>query len=183
MRIAPSARMESRAKLFGHPVHQMLVTFPIGAFGFSVASDVLHGYLGPRKFAQAATQALNFGLLSAALAIPFGAADFLAIPRGTRARRIGIWHAVGNVAMLGLFGASRVLRARRRSRAAAKWLSGSAFFLSGVTAWLGGELVDRYGIGVELEEHAPRSLPFSEDAPTLPGFSVTRTYRQAAAPR
>jgi uncharacterized membrane protein len=175
--------MESRAKLFGHPVHQMLVTFPIGAFGFSVASDALHGYLGKRKFAHAATQALDFGLISAALAVPFGAADFLAIPRGTRARRVGLWHAIGNVAMLGLFGASRVLRARGGSPSAAKWLSGSAFMLSGVTAWLGGELVDRHGIGVELEEHAPKSLPISEDAPTLPGFGVTRAYRSVPAPR
>ena len=175
--------MESRAKLFGHPVHQMLVTFPIGAFGFSVASDALHGYLGKRKFAHAATQALDFGLISAALAVPFGAADFLAIPRGTRARRVGLWHAIGNVAMLGLFGASRVLRARGGSPSAAKWLSGSAFMLSGVTAWLGGELVDRYGIGVELDEHAPKSLPVSEDAPTLPGFGVTRAYRSVPAPR
>lgn len=175
--------MESRAKLFGHPVHQMLVTFPIGAFGFSVASDVLHGYLGQRRFAHAATQALDFGLISAALAIPFGAADFLAIPRGTRAWRVGLGHAVGNTAMLGLFAASRVLRARGSSPRAAKWLSGSAFLLSGVAAWLGGELVDRHGIGVELEEPSPRSLPVSEDAPTLPGFGVTRAYRPMPAPR
>lgn len=175
--------MESRAKLFGHPVHQMLVTFPIGAFGFSVASDALHGYFGERKFAHAATQALDFGLISAALAIPFGAADLLAVPRGTRARKIGVWHAVGNTAMLGLFGASRLLRARGDAARAAKWLSGAAFMLSGVTAWLGGELVNRYGIGVELDEHAPPSLPVSEDAPTLPGFRSGRSLQPLAAPR
>lgn len=175
--------MKSRARLFGHPVHQMLVTFPVGAFGFSVATDALHGVLGERKLAHTASQALDFGLLTAALAIPFGVADFLAIPRGTRARRIGLWHAAGNAAMLSLFGASRVLRARGGSPRAAKWLSGSAFLVSGVAAWLGGELVDRHGIGVELEEHTPSALPVSEDAPTLPGYGVTRAYRPAPVPR
>jgi uncharacterized membrane protein len=158
----------------------MLVTFPIGALGFSVASDALHSCLGHQKFADAAALALDFGLMSGALAVPFGAVDWLAIPAGTRAKRVGLWHAVGNVGMLGLFGASRWLRRDDRASVSAKWLSGAAFMLSGVTAWLGGELVNRHGIGVSdrLGDNAPSSLPSSEDAPTLPGFRVA----QAALP-
>jgi uncharacterized membrane protein len=164
--------MESHAKLFGHPIHQMLVTFPIGAFGLSVASDTLHTMFGDQKYSHAATLALDFGLASGAVAIPFGLVDWLAIPEGTRAKRVGLWHAIGNVAMLGLFGASRWVRAREADSPAAKYLSGAAFMLSGVTAWLGGELVDRYGIGVKglVIEEAPASLPMSEEAPTLPGL-------------
>jgi uncharacterized membrane protein len=172
MPVAGNEFMESRAKLFGHPVHQMLVTFPIGAFGLSVASDALHTVVGEKKYSQAATLALDFGLASAALAIPFGLIDWLAIPQGTRAKRVGLWHAIGNVAMLGLFGASRWARVREESSLEAKYLSGAAFMLSGVTAWLGGELVDRYGIGVKglVIEEAPPSFPMSEEAPTLPGI-------------
>jgi uncharacterized membrane protein len=140
--------MESRAKLFGHPVHQMLITFPIGGFGFSVVGDALHTLSGRREHADAARQALNFGLASAALAVPFGLVDWLAIDRGTRAKRIGLWHALGNVAMLGLFATSRLLRGRGSAPTAAKLLAGGGLALGGVTAWLGGELIVRHGIGV-----------------------------------
>jgi uncharacterized membrane protein len=151
--------MESRAKLFGHPVHQMLVTFPIGAFGLAVASDALHGVSGERRYADAAQLALDVGLITGAVAIPFGLIDWLSIPRGTSARRTGIWHAASNAAMLGLFGASRWLRSRERASARAKALSGAAFLLSGVAAWFGGELVDHHGIGVKGVP-APAALPW-----------------------
>lgn len=170
--------MESRAKLFGHPVHQMLVTLPIGAFGLSVVSDALHTVGSQRKYSDAATVALDFGLVSAAAAIPFGLVDWLAIPPGTRARRVGLWHAVGNAVMLGLFGTSRWLRAKGDVRSA-KMVSGGAFMLGGVTAWLGGELVDRYGIGVKelpvgAGEPQPSSMPLSDDVPTLPGVALAQ---------
>jgi uncharacterized membrane protein len=140
--------MESRAKLLGHPVHQVLVTLPIGALVFSVASDVLHTLRGERKYASAARQALDFTLVTGLAAIPFGAVDWLAIERSTRARRVGALHALGNVAVVGLFAASRLLRREGRAPARAKWLSAAGFALSGATAWLGGELVDTHGIGV-----------------------------------
>lgn len=163
--------MESRAKVLGHPAHQMLVTFPIGALGLSVAADVLHAATGARKFADAATLALDFGLMTAAVAAPLGLIDWLAIPRGTRAKRIGSWHALGNAAMLGLFAGSRWLRARGPSPLDAKYLSGMGLALSGVAAWLGGELVVRHGIGVKAMPagagEADAALPMSEDVPTL----------------
>lgn len=140
--------MESRAKIFGHPIHQSLVAFPIGAFGVSIALDALHSRTGRYEHAEGARQALNFGLVSAALAAPFGLVDWMEIDPGTRAKRVGLVHAVGNLAMLGLFAASRLLRAGGSAPSSAKWTSGAAFMLSGVTAWLGGELVTRHGIGV-----------------------------------
>lgn len=175
----------------------MLVTFPIGAFGFSVVSDVLHAYSGERRYSDAAQQALDFGLISAALAVPFGAIDWRAIPGDTRAKRVGLWHGLGNTAVMALFGASRWLRREDSTSTTAKWLSGAGFALAGVTAWLGGELVDRHGIGVrdrlssDWPEDAPRlaernqlrddaaSMPISDDAPTLPGFRVRATPARA----
>jgi uncharacterized membrane protein len=140
--------MESRAKLLGHPVHQMLIPFPIGAFALSVAFDGLHGLTNNPEHARAARSTLGVGLVTAALVIPFGFIDWRAITPGTRAKKIGVLHAVGNAAMLALFGASRVHRSHDRPSSSAKLLSLTAFLLSGATAWLGGELVSRHGIGV-----------------------------------
>lgn len=183
--------MKSRATFLGHPIHQMLVDFPIGAFAFSVASDTLHTVVEKRRFADAASQALSFGLLSAAVAIPFGLVDYLAIGEKTRARRVGLWHAVGNAAVLGLFGASRWLRSGGEAPATAKWLSGTGFMLLGATAWAGGELVNRHAVGVHADarEDAPGLLAadgtgndkaFPEEDVTLPGISPSPGQRPAA---
>lgn len=152
--------MESRAKFAGHPIHQMMVAFPIGAFGMAVTSDVLRAGRSERTYEATAARAIDFGLVTSALAIPFGLVDWLAIPRGTRAKRVGLWHALGNATLLGLFVGSRWLRGRGDLRRA-QWLSGAGMMLGGLTAWLGGELVNRHGIGVhdQIGFDAPKALP------------------------
>ena len=152
--------MESRVRIFGHPLHQILVMFPIGALGFSVVSDVLHSASRRREHADAARNALTYSLVSGALAMPFGALDWMAVDRGTRAKRVGALHGLGNLAAVGLFAASRVLRTRGKAPARAKWLSGAGMLLSGFTAWLGTELVNRHGIGLqdEIGQDLPSSL-------------------------
>ena len=85
-----------------------------------------------------------------------------AIPGGTRARRIGLWHGLGNVVVLALFGSSWVLRRENPvlppTAAIIAGLMGVV--LMAITAWLGGELVDRLGVGVDEGAHldSPSSL-------------------------
>ena len=152
--------MESRARLLGHSVHQMLVTFPIGAFGFSVALDSLYTLTHRREHARAARMAIDFGLVTAGLAIPFGLIDYLGIQSQTRAKRVGLAHGLGNAAVAGLFVASRLMRCGAHAPARARMYSAVAFSLAGVTAWLGGELIARHGIGIndEVGQDLPSSL-------------------------
>lgn len=145
--------MESRAKLFGHPVHQIAVEFPIGMLAFTSLTDVLHALEPKPVWATAGRAALTAGIVGAAVAAPFGLIDYLAIPRKTRAKRIGAFHALGNVGVLSLFLGSLLLR-RRRARPASVALSSLAMLGLGVTAWLGGELINRLGVGV----YSPTSL-------------------------
>ncbi len=152
--------MESRAKILGHAGHQMLVPLPLGALALSVVMDACYTVTGNQQHARVARQALDFGLLGAAVAVPFGVVDFLAIPPGTRAKRVGVGHAVGNLVMLGLFATSRLLRRGDPECAAARGLSAAAFLASGVAAWLGGELVSRHAIGISDDNgpNVPSSL-------------------------
>src|SRR5690606_1973332 len=93
---------------------------------------------------------------------PFGLIDWLAIPRNTRARRVGAMHGLGNVVVLALFGVSLLLRwdPPHEPGAAAIALALCGAALAVVTGWLGGELVDRLGVGVDDGAHlnAPSSL-------------------------
>jgi hypothetical protein len=56
---------------------------------------------------------IGAGTIGGILAAPFGVIDWAAIPDGTRAKRIGSLHSLGNVVVFGLFGARWWLRHER----------------------------------------------------------------------
>jgi uncharacterized membrane protein len=155
--------MESRAKLLGHPIHQMLIPFPLGVLTMSVVFDLISLYLSRHvPLFTAAWYMIGAGVVSALLAAVFGAIDFLAIPKNTRAKRIGALHGIGNVIVVVLFAASWFLRRDHPGdpSVVAIALSLVAAGIAGVTGWLGGELVDRLSVGVDDGAHvdAPSSL-------------------------
>lgn len=143
--------MESRAKLFGHPVHQMLIVFPLGVLATSLFFDIIALVTDREGLFQAAWYMIAAGLISGLIAAVFGLIDFLAIPSGTRAKRVGAMHGGGNVIVVVLFAASWFLRRGHATDPGtlAIILSALGFSLAGVTGWLGGELVDRLGVGVD----------------------------------
>src|SRR5215510_1251747 len=154
--------MESRAKLLGHPVHQMLIVFPLGLLATAVIIDIVYFVGGALLFAELSFYLIIAGVIGGAVAAPFGLIDWLAIPANTRAKRIGALHGGGNAVVLLLFLASALLRAGLplAPPVAAYVCSFGGAALALVTAWLGGELVDRLGIGVSDGAHvdAPSSL-------------------------
>jgi len=154
--------MESRAKLLGHPVHQMLIVFPLGLLATAVIFDVLYLVTNDSTMATTAFWMLVAGIIGGALAAPFGWLDWLAIPRGTRAKTVGLWHGGGNVVVLLLFLGSCLLWREEPGRPSilAQGLAMLGAGLALVTGWLGGELVDRLGVGVDQGAHmnAPNSL-------------------------
>lgn len=154
--------MDSRAKLFGHPIHQMLIVFPLGLLATALVFDVMSLITGTGYWSQIAYPMIAAGILSGLLAAPFGLIDWLAIPSGTRAKRVGALHGAGNVAVLVLFAASWAFRgADPGAPPGFAYMAGFAGgLLALVTGWLGGELVDRLGVGVDDGAHldAPSSL-------------------------
>ncbi|HVJ31077.1 MAG TPA: DUF2231 domain-containing protein [Gammaproteobacteria bacterium] len=151
--------MESRAKLLGHPIHPMLIVFPLGLLATAVIIDIVYFVGGALIFAELSYYLIIAGLIGGAVAAPFGLIDWLAIPANTRAKRIGALHGGGNVVVMLLFVASALLRANLPSApaGAAYVCSFGGAALALVTAWLGGELVDRLGIGVSEGAHADAS--------------------------
>ena len=154
--------MESRAKIFGHPVHQMLIVFPLGLLATSVIFDILYLITGYTSLSLVAYWLLVAGIIGGLVAAPFGAIDWLTIPEGTRAKRVGVLHGGGNVVVLLLFALSWYIRGRAEATpgAMAYVCSMLGAGLALWTGWLGGELVDRLGIGVDpgANVNAPNSL-------------------------
>jgi uncharacterized membrane protein len=154
--------MESRAKLFGHPIHQMLVVFPFGLLAMALVFDVLFLTTSNVYWAQVAYAMIAAGLLTGFLAAPFGVIDWLAIPTDTRAKRVGALHGAGNVFVLVLYAMSWAQRGGDPGApsAMAYVFSFAGGLIALFTGWLGGELVDRLGVGVDDGAHlnAPSSL-------------------------
>jgi uncharacterized membrane protein len=154
--------MEARAKLFGHPIHQMLIVFPLGLLATSFFFDI--GWLATRRpgVGIAAYWMIIAGIIGGLTAAVFGLIDWLSIPRGTRAKWIGGWHGSGNVIVVALFFASWWLRRGTADvpPTTAIVLSAIGVGLALITGWLGGELVARLGVGVDEGAHlnAPNSM-------------------------
>jgi uncharacterized membrane protein len=154
--------MESRAKLFGHPIHPMLIVFPLGLLAMAVIFDIIHLATTHGYWSEIAYWMIAAGIITGLVAAPFGLVDWLAIPAGTRAKRIGLWHGGGNAIVLLLFAGSWWLRQSgpQEPMTTAYVLSFGGVILALVTGWLGGELVDRLSVGVDPGAHvdAPSSL-------------------------
>lgn len=154
--------MESRAKLFGHPIHQQLIVFPLGLLFTSVVFDVIYLVTRNSLWTVVAFWMAVAGVAGGLAAAPFGLWDWIGIPNGTRAKRIGLLHGVGNVIVLLLFAASLTLRKDNTAapEGFAILLSVVGAAISAVTGWLGGELVTRLGIAVDpgARPDAPSSL-------------------------
>jgi uncharacterized membrane protein len=163
--------MQSKARFLGHPIHQMLIVFPLGLLGTSVVFDGLHQVFEAPTFAVVAFWMIVSGVVGGLVAAPFGTIDWLAIPVNSRARRIGALHGAGNVLVILLFLVSGWLRADAPADppGIALALSIIAVLIALVTAWLGGELVTRLGVGVHerADIDAPSSLEVRQHRRTV----------------
>lgn len=155
--------MQSRAKLFGHPIHQMLIVLPLGLLVMAVLFDLIDAVTGRTGWSVTSFWNIVAGVATGLIAAVFGLVDWLAIPGGTRAKRVGAMHGLGNVLVVTLFTLAAVLRwdtAGHDVPGVALVLELCGLGLGAVTGWLGGELVDRLGVGVDegANLNAPSSM-------------------------
>jgi uncharacterized membrane protein len=158
--------MESRLKLLGHPIHPMLIVLPLGLFSISVLFDVVYLVSGAEEFANVAFWNITAGIVGGLLAAVFGFIDWWAIPKDTRAKRIGLWHGLGNFVIVLLFIGSWFLRQPDYSYAPnlLPFLLGLvAVVMALVTAWLGGELVYRLRVAVDDDANLDASSSLSRE--------------------
>lgn len=156
--------MESKTKLLGHPIHPMLIVFPLGLLATAVVFDLLYIIRSTTEFALVGFWMIAAGIVGGVLAAIFGFLDWTAIPRGTRAKRIGLLHGVGNIVIIALFAVSLLLRwndAAHIPSTLSIILEVVGVGLALITGWLGGELVDRLGIGVDEGAHPDASSSLS----------------------
>src|SRR6266404_481602 len=144
--------MRSTARLFSHPLHPMLVAFPLGLWIPSFILDVLGRATGNQLYWAAGFITIIGGCIGAVLAASAGVIDlFYSVPKNSSARSRGYIHGGLNTLVLVLF---IIVAARRGGPAAipdnlSLLLSAIAVIALGVSGWMGGTLAYRNQIGVD----------------------------------
>lgn len=124
----------------GHPLHPLVTDLPIGFWTSSLVLDLA----GVEKGADITLKA---GTVSALAAAATGIAQWQDLREMDEPRRLGALHATLNIAATGLYGLSWFLR-DRDARAAGMTCSTIAYGVAAASAWIGGDLSYRLGIGV-----------------------------------
>jgi uncharacterized membrane protein len=138
----------STARIATHPIHPMLVPFPIVCFIGVFVVDLLY-LRGDTGVATASNWLLGIGLGTAALAALAGLTDFFGDPR-VRALGDAVKHMTANVIAVLIEAANLFLRLGNPDfiGSTGVYLSGLVVLILLYSGWKGGELVYRHGVGV-----------------------------------
>lgn len=148
-------------KWLGHPLHPVLTDITLGAWVSGVVLDLVSLATGNRRMSEAADTLVELGTASALPTGLAGMADYSAIKQD--AVEYGAAHALLNGSALALFAFSiRARRQRKRDTGVALSLAGLG--VSMLSAWLGGEMVFRLGVGTD---HAKRARQDEDWTPVL----------------
>ena len=144
------------AGTYGHPLHPILVTVPIGAWVTSLVFDIASHAVHPAGFlAQGSLWLIGVGVIGAVLAACFGVLDLFALPEQTRARRTAVIHASLNLIVTAAYAAGFPGRYKAVHTApvpaAQIALSAVSLVLLAASGYLGGKLTYRYGVRVADE--------------------------------
>jgi uncharacterized membrane protein len=151
--------LHSKASIKGHPIHPMLVGFPIALYTAGLAAVIAYAVVRDPFWYRAGMVSWFVGSGIAALAAVFGAIDLVSIPRReTAARKTGIAHMGINLLTTALFAGSAfvLLSGWMSPRDATELphrlplvLGAIGFVLTGVAGALGWRLVQTHHVGIE----------------------------------
>lgn len=147
--------VSSTAAIAEHPVHPMLIPFPIAFLVGAFAADLAFWGTADVFWTQVAVWLVGAGLVTGVLAAAVGFVDFITIKRA-RSHTAGWIHLIGNGVVLVLAFISLLLRVADVEGAVLPWgviLTGCMTVGLTVTGWYGGELSYRHKIGVVESGH------------------------------
>ena len=151
--------MRTPASIYKHPIHPMLVVFPIGLWIFSLACDLIRlAGASAEIWTTVAFITMVGGLIGALCAAVPGAIDLLYYKGGAPpVKKIALTHMAINLTAVVLYAINVWLRASGSTpmdpgMSAPVLLSIVGVALIAVSGWLGGQMVHVYGVGVEGRE-------------------------------
>lgn len=146
----PVGNPESTAQIGGHPIHPMIVPFPITCLVGALVTDILFALYGDPGFVTASKWLLGFGIGTALLAATFGLIDFMG---NDRIRQLGhaLQHMIANVAAVVVAVINLAIRLTGSDENVLSlgiYLSIATVLILMFSGWRGGDLVYHHRIGV-----------------------------------
>ena len=145
------ANPRSTARILGHPIHPMLVPFPIVFLISALLTDIAYWRSGWAMWAYASSWLIGAGIATALLAALAGLTDFIG-DRAIRAIRPAWYHLIGNLVAVALAVVNFIVHMRDGAVGVVPTglvLSAVTVLLLSFNGWMGGELVFRHGVGVD----------------------------------
>ena len=157
--------MASPASIGGHPIHPMIIPFPIALWAFSFIADLVYVWRGNPVWKDwIAVYTLLGGCIMAVVAAVPGLIDWLSL-KDREVVKIANWHARLNVIALLIFAGSFYLRTRSGAELVSDnttiplLLSALGVVLITISGWLGGEMVFKHGVAVAADSEPPPENP------------------------
>jgi uncharacterized membrane protein len=177
--------MLTKVRIAGHPIHPMLVAFPVALYVATAAALIVFGGTHDPFWYRAAFWTNLSGVVMAAVAAIPGSIDLFGLPRRSRARVTGYIHALFNVTALGLFVISVIIIGFNLygGRANVAFVGPLVLSLFGCLAtvcagWFGWRMVQTHHVGVKPTTHAAQVTSYADvedlDEVTVP--PVVATY-------
>jgi uncharacterized membrane protein len=163
--------VKSTARIGTHPIHPMLVPYPIaflsGAFGYDMAA-----WLQDRPdLSRTAAHLRTAGIVSALVSALPGLLDYLfTVPKKQGATLPATFHMLSNLGALGLFAAASDNDGTREALERSLKLQAAGTALLGIGGYLGGHLVYRHGIAVTMPD---AEVGLEDKAPQAPQLERT----------
>lgn len=138
---------------YGHPFHPIAVILPIGVWVASLVFDILaRSTAEPAAYAICSRTLIAIGLVGSVPAVILGIMDYLRIPGGTRASSAATFHMALNFVVCGVFAVQFLYRVKDDTVPLfLAIVTAVCLVLLGVSGWLGGKLVYRWGVRVATE--------------------------------
>lgn len=157
--------MYSKAKLFGHPIHPMLVAFPVAFYTGTLAAFLEYGATNDTFWLRLAKVVNWAGVVMALVAALPGFVDWATgIPRQSGAKRTGLVHMALNVTALAVFFVNALVYENRAHEMFPQAGTGIALSAIGVlltlaAGFLGWSMVQNHHVGVNLSAEQERLEP------------------------
>ncbi|HEX6191286.1 MAG TPA: DUF2231 domain-containing protein [Chitinophagaceae bacterium] len=153
--------MYSKAKIAGHPIHPMLVGFPVAFYTATLVCYLVYSSNQDVFWFRVGVVANTAGAIMAAVAAIPGFIDWLFIPKETRAKKTGLLHMICNVVALICFAVAAWINCPKWEESNPALgisipLTAVGFILTLVAGFLGWTLVQKHHVGIDLDQPVQR---------------------------
>ncbi|MBC5825091.1 MAG: DUF2231 domain-containing protein [Candidatus Eremiobacteraeota bacterium] len=141
--------MQGKATAMGHPIHPMIIPFPIAFFVGALISDIVSHFSDDAFWPHMSVVLIGFGIIGTLLAALFGYIDYFSITMSDAAKKTATAHMILNLVVLVVFIGAYFVRSNDATSTGGYALTIFGVVVLLVSGALGGQLAYHYRLGVE----------------------------------